>query len=156
MLELLKSPFLVLHFSCRTLMTVLMMLYVILLSMLMTTLDFECDQASDLWQQLELTLKLNLIYKTLWTGPRIGLFISMLEKFNWFHLTGLITLMLLMWKWLGLFLRKNHLLICKGWLSFLNWIGALTLSLLLKVPVRKLEPWFVLWSFFLLGYSVSL
>ena len=96
MLELLKSPFLVLHFSYHTLMTFLMMLYVILLSMLMTTLDFECDQASDLWQQLELTLNLNLIYETLWTGPRIGLFILMLEKFNWFHLTGLITLMLLM------------------------------------------------------------
>ena len=36
------------------------------------------------------------------------------------------------------------------WLSLLNWIGALTLSLLLKLLPRKLEPWFVLWSFFLL------
>ena len=37
------------------------------------------------------------------------------------------------------------------WVSLphLNWIGALT-SLLLKLPPRKLEPWFVLWSFFLL------
>ena len=51
---------------------------------------------------------------------------------------------------MGLFLRKKHLLRCWGWLSLLNWIGALTLSLLLKVPPRKLEPWFVLWSFFLL------
>ena len=33
---------------------------------------------------------------------------------------------------------------------FLNWVGALTLYLLLKVPPRKMEPWFVLWSFFLL------
>ena len=33
-----------------------------------------------------------------------------------------------MWKWMGLFLRKNHLLRCLGWLSLLNWIGALTLS----------------------------
>ena len=32
----------------------------------------------------------------------------------------------------------------------LNWIGTLTLSLLLKLPPRKLEPWFVLWSSFLL------
>ena len=31
----------------------------------------------------------------------------------------------------------------------LNWIGALTLSLLVKVLPRKLEPWFALWSFFL-------
>ena len=37
-----------------------------------------------------------------------------------------------------------------SWLSLLNWIGAVTLSLLLKLPLRKLEPWFILWSFFLL------
>ena len=55
-----------------------------------------------------------------------------------------------MWKWMGLFLRKKHLLRCLDWLSLLIWIGALTLSLLLKLPPRKLEPWFVLWSFFLL------
>ena len=55
-----------------------------------------------------------------------------------------------MWKWMGLFLRKNHLLRCWGWLSLLNWIGALTLSLLLRLPPRKLEPWLILWSFFLL------
>ena len=60
------------------------------------------------------------------------------------------TLVLLVWKWMGLFLRKNLLLRCWGWLSLLNWIGAVTLSLLLKLPPRKLEPWFVLWSFFLL------
>ena len=27
-----------------------------------------------------------------------------------------------------------------GWLSLLNWIGAFTLYLLLKLPPRKLEP----------------
>ena len=48
------------------------------------------------------------------------------------------------------FLRKDHLLRCWGWLSLPNWIGALTLSLLLKLLPRKLEPWFLLWSFFLL------
>ena len=37
-----------------------------------------------------------------------------------------------------------------GLTSLLNSIGALTLSILLKLPLRKLEPWFVLWSFFLL------
>ena len=37
-----------------------------------------------------------------------------------------------------------------GWPSVLNWTGALTLSLLLKLPPRKLEPWFVLWTFLLL------
>ena len=30
-----------------------------------TSLYFKCDQASDLWQQLELGFKLNLIYETL-------------------------------------------------------------------------------------------
>ena len=35
-----------------------------------------------------------------------------------------------MWKWISLFLRKNHLLRCWGWLSALNWIGALLLKLL--------------------------
>ena len=49
----------------------------------------------------------------------------------------------------GLLLRKNYLLRCWGWVSLLNWIGALTLSLLLKLLQRKLELWFVLWSFFL-------
>ena len=32
----------------------------------------------------------------------------------------------------------------------INWIGSLTLSLLLKLAARKLEPLFLLWSFFLL------
>ena len=38
---------------------------------------------------------------------------------------------------MGLFLRKNDLLRCWGRLSLLNWIGALTLPLLLKLPPRK-------------------
>ena len=81
---------------------------------------------------------------------RKWLFISMLEKLNWFYLTGLITVMTLMWKWMGLFLRKNQLLRLCDWLSLLNWNLGLILSLLLKVPPRKLKPWFVLWSMFLL------
>ena len=40
---------------------------------------------------------------------------------------------------MGLFLRKNHHLRCWGWLPLLNWIGAFTLSLLLKLTPRKLE-----------------
>ena len=45
---------------------------------------------------------------------------------NFFRLTGVITLVLLMWKQMDLSLRKNHLLRCWGYLSLLNWIGALT------------------------------
>ena len=41
-------------------------------------------------------LNLNLICKTLWTGTVSGLLISILEKRNWFRLTGLITLVPLM------------------------------------------------------------
>ena len=73
----------------------------------------------------------------------------MLEKLSWCFLTGLMTLMLLMWKWMGLFLRENHLLRCWGWLALLNCLGSYII-LLIKVPPRKLKPWFVLWSFFLL------
>ena len=58
MLEFLKAPFLVLHFSFYTLMTFLMMLSVTLLSMLMMLLYSKCDQASDLWQQFELASEL--------------------------------------------------------------------------------------------------
>ena len=71
-----------------------------------------------------------------------GLLIPMLEKRNLFRWIGLIPLLLLMWKWMGLFLRKNHLLRCWGRLSLLNWVRAHTLF--------QFEPWFVLWSFFLL------
>ena len=49
-----------------------------------------------LYTSLFSILNLNLIYKTLWTGVRSDLLISMLGKLSWFHLTGLITLVLLM------------------------------------------------------------
>ena len=97
MLEILKAPFLVLHFSYYTLMTFLMMLSVILLSMLMILLSFLsvirhliCDN------NLNWLLNFNLIYETLWTGTGSGLLIPMLGKLNWFCLTGLITVVLLM------------------------------------------------------------
>ena len=63
-----------------------------------TTLYSKHDQASDLWNNLKWLLNLNLIYKTLWTGARsgFGLLISVLGKLNWFRLTCVITLVLLM------------------------------------------------------------
>ena len=61
-LEFLKAPFLVLHFSCCMLMTFLMMLSVILLSMLTILLSVLSDQASDLWQKLELVSELESLY----------------------------------------------------------------------------------------------
>ena len=104
-------------------------------------------------------LNLNLIWKTLWTGVGNGLLISVLKKLNWFHLIGLMALVPLMWKWMDLLLRKNDLLRYWGWLSLLNWIGALILSLFLKLHPRKLMLWFVLWSFLplrLLCISINL
>ena len=61
MLESLKAPFLVLIFSCFILMTFLMMLSVILLS--------KCDEASDMWQQLELASELE---SYLWDTVDLG------------------------------------------------------------------------------------
>ena len=141
MLEFFKTAFLVLHFSYYTLMTFLMMLSEILLSMLMILLSIlSVIRHLICGNNLNWLLNLNLIYETLWTGARKGLLISMVGILNWFYLIGLITVVALMWKWMGLFLRKNHLLGCWGWPFLLNWIEALTLSLLLKLPIRKLEP----------------
>ena len=59
MLEFLKAPLLVLHFTYYTLMTFLMMLSVLLMSMLMILLStLKFDQASGLWQQPEMTAEL--------------------------------------------------------------------------------------------------
>ena len=52
-----------------------------------------CYQASNLGQQL---------------GAWSGLLISLLEKFKLFHLSRRATQVLLMWKWVGLILMKNH------------------------------------------------
>ena len=140
MLGFLKGPFLVLHFSCCILRTSLTMLSIILLYKLTILLSI-LNVISYLicGNNLNWLLNSNLIYKTLWTGVWSGWLISMLGRVSWFRLIGLITLVLLMWKWMDLFSRKNHLLICWGWPSLLNWIGFFTLSLLLKLPPSKLE-----------------
>ena len=127
MMEFLKAPSLVLHFSYYALMTFLM-LSLILLSVLMILLSIvSVIRHLICSNNLNWLLNLNLIYETLWTDARSGLLISMLGKLNWFHLNSLITL-----------LTKNHFLRCSGWPSLLNWIEAF--SLLLKLPPRKLEP----------------
>ena len=97
MWEFLKAPFLVLHFSYYTLMIFLMMLSVILLSKLMILLSILSVIGRLICvNNLNWLLNLNLIYKTLWTGVKSGLLISMLGKLSWFHLTRLITMVLLM------------------------------------------------------------
>ena len=92
MLEFIKAPFLFQHLSYSTLMTFQMML---LLSMLMTLLSIlSVIRHLICGNNLNWLLNLNLIYKTLWTGARSGLLISMLGKLGWFRLTSLITLVL--------------------------------------------------------------
>ena len=97
MREFLKAPMLVLHFSYYTLMTFLMMLSVILPSMLMILLSILSVIGHPICgNNLNWLLNLNLIYKTWWTGVRSALLILMLGKLSWFHLTGLIKMLLLM------------------------------------------------------------
>ena len=97
MLEFLKAPFLVLHFPYYTLMNFLMMLSEILLSTLMILLSIlSVIRHMIFGSNLNWLLNLNLICETLWTGVRSDLLTLMLEKLNWFCLTGLITLVLLM------------------------------------------------------------
>ena len=86
MLEFLKAPFLVLEFF---------LLYIndlpngficnIAIHGDNTTLYSKCDQAPDLWLQLELASELESNFNL----------ISMLEKLIWFHLTSLRTLLVL-------------------------------------------------------------
>ena len=97
MIEFLKDPFSVLHFSCCILMTSLMMLSFILLSILMIPLCF-LAVIRDLicGNNMKWLLNLNPSYETPWTGVRNGFLISMLEKLNCFHLTRLITMVFLM------------------------------------------------------------
>ena len=97
MLEFLKGPVLVLHFSCCILMTFLMVSSVIFLSMLIILLSIlTVIRHLICGNNFNWLLNLNLIYETLWTGVRCGLLISMLEKLSWFRLTGQITMVLLM------------------------------------------------------------
>ena len=80
MLEFLRAPFLVLHFSYYTLMTFLMMLSAILLPMLMILLSILSVIRHLLCgNDLNLLLNLNLIYETLWTEAGSGMLISILS-----------------------------------------------------------------------------
>ena len=96
MLEFLKAPLLVLHFSYYTLMTFLMVLSVILLSMLMTILStlnvisrLICEQQLELASELEADLRDFLDWNRKWLLQFNG------EKTQLFRLTGLIALVLL-------------------------------------------------------------
>ena len=142
MLVFLKDAVLVLHFL---LLYINDLLYIIYVSMLMVLLYV----LSGIWFEMASELKSDLRGTIDWGGGGAGsgLVISMLEKqlvlFYQANNSGANDV-----KMSGSDLRKNNLLRCWDCLSLLNWIGALTLSHLLKMPPRELRPWFVLWSFF--------
>ena len=98
------------------------MVSVILLSMLMLLFS-KCDQASDLWQQLELAFELESDLRDTvdWGRKWLVDFNAgkiQLVSFDQSNNTGL-----LMLKCMGLFLRKNHLFMMLGltFSSKLNW-----------------------------------
>ena len=84
-----------------------MMLSAIMLSMLMIL-----HQAFDLWQQLELASELESDLQDTVDGGRKWSVNFNAGKTQLVSLTSLITLVLLIWKWICMFLRKNHPLRC--------------------------------------------
>ena len=106
------------------------MLSVILLSMIIILLsNLSAIRHLICGSDQSFCLNLNLTYRTLWIGGGRDLLMSMLDKLSLCHLSGVLTLVLLMWKWMVLFL-KGCLLKCWGYLFLLNGIGTLTASLL--------------------------
>ena len=101
-----------------------------------TTRYSKCDLASDLWQQLELTSEFesDLRYTVDWGGKWLVDFDAgktQLVSFDQSYNTGAIDV-------------KMDVSVLEEKSSFkkmvLDWVGALTPSLLLKLPSRKLEP----------------
>ena len=135
------SPFLVLHFSYYIL-TFIMMLSVILLSILMIRLSIlNVIRHLIYGNNKRWLLNLNLVYEILWTEAESGLLISILENHNLFHLSCSMTLGSIDVKMDGSALEKKSSLICWGCLFHLNSIVTVKLSVLPKLPPRKLEPW---------------
>ena len=120
-----------------------------------TTLYSKCDQVSDLWQQVKFASELDSDLRDTVDWDRKWLVDFNAWKTQWVLFDSCNNVVLLIWKWMGLFLRKNHLWRRWGWLSLPNLILALRLPIFVKLLPRTLEPWFVLWSF-LLGFCVSL
>ena len=142
MLEFLKAPSLVLHFSYYTLMTLLMMLYCYLCYH--TTLYSKCDQASDLWQQLGLASELESdLRDTVDWGKKwlvdFNAGKTQLVSFDRSNNNGSIDV-----KMDGSVLDEKSSFKMLG-LTFSSKLDyVLTSSLLLKLSPRKLELYFVL------------
>ena len=90
----------------------------------------------DLWQFLDLASELKYDLYSFMAWRWLVLFNAtktQLVSFDWSYNPGTIDVK-------DLLLRKNHLLKRRDWPYFLNWIGAITLSLPLIQPPRKMEP----------------
>ena len=128
--------------------------------------DLHCNSNKDVWaicpwgekvqyqslgsqKSLQNMLCWSFILSTFLLAPALRMtwfFNMLLLSFDWSNKTSPVDV-----KIVGSVLEEKPSLRCWGWHSLLNWIGALILSLLLKLPLWKLEPWLVLWSFFLLS-----
>ena len=117
-------------------MTFLMMLYVMLLSALMILISSLSGDEHLICCTSELQSDLRD------TADRSRKWLVDFNNLSLFLLISLVALVLLMWKCMDLLLRNNLCLRCWDCLSLINWIGVLTLSSWLKLPPRKLEPWF--------------
>ena len=107
MLEFLKAPLLVLHFSYYTLMTFLTMLSVILLSVLMMLLSILSVISHHICgNNVNWLLNLNLIYETL-DGGKKWLIVFNTAK-SQLVMTGL--------------LRQFFLIFCKNIMDFIFWV----------------------------------
>ena len=141
-----KKPFLVPLFSCYISVIFMMMLTLILVFLLMiqsSTQNFIVLSTDG--KILRWILNFSLTLEVLCIGVGSCLLLLVYGKLELFHLFVQITLVLLLRKWMVLSLMKNRLLRNLNSLSLLMWIGLSALSLLLKLPVRKLEFWFVLY-----------
>ena len=101
-----------------------------------TTLYSISDQASDLWQQLELVSELESDLRETVDWDRKWLVDfnagkTQLALFDWSNNTGAIGV-----KMNGSVLEEKSSFKMLGLIFLLSWIGALTLSLLLKLPQR--------------------
>ena len=77
-----------------------------------TTLDFKWDRLLICGNSLSQLLNVNLTYESLCVGIGSCLLTSMLGKLNLFYFIVQVILVLLMWKRMGVYLIKNHILRC--------------------------------------------
>ena len=106
-----------------------------------TSFYSKCDQASDLWQTLELAAELeSALWGTVNCGRKCLVDLiagkNLLVLFDVSKNTDAIDVNMD-----GSVLEEKFCFKILGWLSLPNWIQALTLSLFLKLPPRKLEPY---------------